>query len=177
MKKIICIAMSFILVFVLASCGPSGVAQETHQQALDKIEDLKDEIRDLKSEIRELSKKIEEAESTAREQAHSDGHMEFTITTDMPFPIFRVFLRPTAAPVEEEEDILPEGVTITLDSPYFFSSDAYINQTAYTDWFIYVIDTDMDSSIDYQVFNPWTVSEINIKWDDHGGYVCDFVYS
>ena len=176
MKKSVCILLSFIFVFALASCASSGIDQETHQQALDKIDDLKDEIKTLKTEIRALKKEIEETESNFGEQAHSDGHMEFTINNDSPYTIIRVFLRPMAVPVEEEEDILPEGVMITLDNPFVFSSDAYMNHTAYTDWFIYVIDTDMDSSIDYQVFNPWTVSEVNIKWDDHGGYACDFVY-
>lgn len=101
----------------------------------------------------------------------TNGEVTFTIYNESAFDIFAIHMGPVGGAAADDVDILPlileggENTTLTVTIP-----QGQWNETA---WTLYVTDVDGDTSSSFDEFNPWTLSYVDITWEN-GGYVCSF---
>ncbi|MDL2293140.1 hypothetical protein LJC60_00750 [Ruminococcaceae bacterium OttesenSCG-928-D13] len=105
----------------------------------------------------------------------SNGAFSFNVYNESSYDIYALYIGVLNASSEHDIDllpaILPAGDSTTV------SGGASRGDWENTEWTLYVKDVDGDTSASFDVFNPWTLSYVDIYWDSsNGGYVCDFYY-
>lgn len=103
----------------------------------------------------------------------TNGRYEFTLYNESSYDIYAIYIGIANASSEHDIDILP--AILPADDYYDASGQASQGDWMNTEWTLYVEDVDGDVSASFDVFNPWTVSYVNITWEGNG-YVCEFVY-
>ncbi|MCR4655301.1 MAG: hypothetical protein K5770_03615 [Lachnospiraceae bacterium] len=104
----------------------------------------------------------------------TDGIVDFYINNYSDYEIVYAYIYPENYP-DVEVDILPG----TLPSGRSYNYRRTINSYYWDEgnWRIYLVDSDGDTSIIDDVFNPWSLADINVYWDPYGGgYTCEFGY-
>lgn len=105
----------------------------------------------------------------------TNGQYSFTVYNESNFDIFTIHMGVANAAAEHDIDILPE--TLPYGQSANVTGIASQGDWLNTEWVLYITDIDGETSVSFDVFNPWTVSYVDIYWDaKNGGYVCDFIY-
>lgn len=103
----------------------------------------------------------------------TNGQYTFSVYNESPFDIYSIHMGVLNAGSADDIDILPSilpGNESTVVTGLASQGD-WLN----TEWTLYIKDMDGDTSHSYDSFNPWTLSYVEIYWED-GGYVCQFYY-
>ena len=105
----------------------------------------------------------------------SSGYFSFTVYNESNYDIVAIYMGLAEGYSAEEFDILPvvlySGDNIGIENTIVedFWGEEY--------WFLYVVDSEGDTSAARDVFDPWSVSYVDVNWNsDAGGYVCEFNY-
>ncbi|MDR2515277.1 MAG: hypothetical protein LBD02_08770 [Christensenellaceae bacterium] len=105
----------------------------------------------------------------------TNGQFGFSIYNESDYDIYAIYMGPSTSGSENDVDILPS----ILNKRQSTTVSGRVNQAdwASTEWTLFIVDVDDDTSSSYDTFNPWTLSYVNIRWDSNqGGYVCEFIY-
>ncbi|MDL2258804.1 hypothetical protein LJC42_06600 [Eubacteriales bacterium OttesenSCG-928-K08] len=105
----------------------------------------------------------------------TSGEYGFNIYNESSYDIYAIYMGLSGASSSDDVDVLPQ--ILEAGESIFVSGTADSSIWEYTDWTLYVVDVDNDSSASYETFNPWLLTYVNITWSgDSSGYVCEFVY-
>lgn len=101
-------------------------------------------------------------------------NMFFTVYNETPFEMLTITMGPANGSIDDDIDILGDK-TLPTNSKLDFEITLAPEWRDITEWTLFITDTDGDTSKIYEVFNPWDVTYVDIKWDG-SNYDCDFVY-
>ncbi|MDL2327647.1 hypothetical protein LJC64_03205 [Ruminococcaceae bacterium OttesenSCG-928-A11] len=105
----------------------------------------------------------------------TQGEFSFNVYNESSWDIYAMYIGVANAGSSGDIDLLP-SILKAGDFTTIYGT-ASSGDWANTEWTLYVVDVDGDTSQIYDVFNPWTLSYVDIFWDgDNGGYTCDFYY-
>ncbi|MFV0351166.1 MAG: hypothetical protein ACK5JF_02490 [Oscillospiraceae bacterium] len=105
----------------------------------------------------------------------SAGRFSFDVYNNSDFDIYAIYMGVRDASSDQDLDILPSILPGNNSSTV--SGQASQGDWMNTEWTLYIVDVDGDSSASYDIFNPWLLSAVNVSWDSaNGGYVCEFIY-
>lgn len=103
------------------------------------------------------------------------GRFSFAVYNESDYDIYAIYMGILNAGSEYDLDILPAILAAGDDT--VVSGQVSQGDWMNTEWTLYIEDVDGDTSASFDVFNPWTISYVDIYWDgNNGGYVCDFYY-
>lgn len=105
----------------------------------------------------------------------TNGAFSFTIYNESDYDVYAIYMGVANASAEHDFDLLPE----ILPAHSYTEVSGIVSQGDWlnTEWTLFVQDVDGDWSDTFDVFNPWTVSYVEVYWDTSvGGYVCEFYY-
>lgn len=105
----------------------------------------------------------------------TDGDFSFTIYNESDYDIYSIFMGLLNAPADLDMDIL-DSILSAGDS-YTVSETMPESLWGETEWTLYIVDVDGDTSVSYDTFNPFLLEYVDITWDtDTYGYLTNFVY-
>lgn len=105
----------------------------------------------------------------------TNGLMEFEVYNESDYDIYALNVGVANASAEHDLDLLP--AILPAHSSTTVSAVASQGDWLNTEWTMYVVDVDGDTSASFESFNPWLLSYVDIQWDNNaGGYVCTFGY-
>jgi len=104
-----------------------------------------------------------------------DVEYSFTVYNESAYEIVYIYLGTMSAVGFDDIDILP--VRLAANSNIHLSGTIPAEFSGITDWSLYVIDADGDTSAFHDHFNLWTVSYVDIGWSGVlSGYESTFYY-
>ncbi len=105
----------------------------------------------------------------------SSGYYYLTVNNNSSYDIYSIHVGIANASSAYDVDILPEILPgqSSIDITGFATQGDWLT----TEWTLYITDVEGDTSASFDTFNPWTVSSIDVQWDNNaGGYVVAFNY-
>lgn len=103
----------------------------------------------------------------------TNGQFTFDVYNNSDYDIYALYVGVINAGSDEDIDVLPQ--ILPANSSTTIVGQASMGDWPQTEWTLYVVDVDGDSSASFDSFNPWTVSYVDIAWQGDG-YVCNFAY-
>ena len=105
----------------------------------------------------------------------SEGYFSFAVYNETSYTIVAIYMGLAEGYSAEEFDVLP-GLLYANDSVHIENTIIEEFWGEYY-WTLYVVDDEGDTSVNRDVFDPWSLSYVDINWDSGGGgYVCEFNY-
>lgn len=102
------------------------------------------------------------------------GAFSFEVYNNSAFDIYTLHMGRVDASSDEDVDLLGDQI-LAANSNGTITGAADEEDWGQTSWTLYATDVDGDTSNSYDTFDPWTVTRVDISWQD-GGYVCEFTY-
>lgn len=102
------------------------------------------------------------------------GAFAFEVYNNSDYDILTLHMGRLDTISDQDVDLLGSEI-LAANSNGTITGDVEEENWGETEWTLYVTDVDGDTSHSYDFFDPWTVTRVDISWQD-GGYVCDFTY-
>ena len=177
MKKISVLILVMIMITTLAACNSENPATDasispTQSQASDS------------SQASSPSQASTPAETPA--QSQNQGALEtrsdsaprdftFRIYNESDYDIYAIHMGPLTGTAEDDVDIL--DYILASGDDVLITGSVSGHLTSITEWTLYITDVDDDTSSSFDVFNPFSLSYVDVIWDyDSAGYRCQFNY-
>lgn len=102
------------------------------------------------------------------------GAFAFEVYNNSAFDILTLHMGRVDAISEEDVDLLGDQI-LAANTNGTITGSVDEEDWGQTAWTLYATDVDGDTSNSYDTFDPWSVTRVDISWQD-GGYVCEFTY-
>ena len=169
MKKILASILAIIMIMAIAACGGGNNAPQTSSTPTTSPN---------QNQGTSPSPTPNPSENPRPVQTGSDiapREFSFRIYNESNYDIYSIHMGPLEGSAEDDLDIL-DSILVSGDD-VLVSGTVPGHLASVTQWTLFVTDVDDDTSLSYDVFDPFSLSYVDVVWDsDSAGYRCDFVY-
>lgn len=105
----------------------------------------------------------------------TNGDFYFVVYNESAYDIYAIYVGPLEGEIEDDADVLEEILPAGENVHIYGTALDHIWHI--TEWTLFIVDVDGDTSISYDVFNLWQLNYVDVFWDGaSGGYVSSFIY-